>query len=209
MRVSVGVGSGVSVAVGGGAVGVSAGVSVGVLAVSVAVAVGRRVGRRVGVSGMGLGDSAAAASGSGSAVSVSGSCATAAAPLRTSRVASTVQRDITRRAVLLCARREQPQGRFPWDARRRSVVAGGHGAPMATARPAPTERRPPRRGLAGRRFSGSGAPRPAQWKMCPPLTSSAWPVTTRDRSEAKKSTASAISAEVGMWLSAVRAAIWR
>src|SRR6185369_5590415 len=38
----------------------------------------------------------------------------------------------------------------------------------------------------------------AQWKKCPPFTSSAWPVQPRDRSDAKKRMASAISVESGM-----------
>ena len=45
-----------------------------------------------------------------------------------------------------------------------------------------------------------------QWKTWPPFTSSDCPVTTRERSEAKKTTASAISSEVGRWRSAVCAA---
>src|SRR5262249_59719119 len=46
-----------------------------------------------------------------------------------------------------------------------------------------------------------------QWKKCPPFTSSAWPVTTRDRSDAKNTTASAISAEGGMRFKLVRLAV--
>ena len=59
----------------------------------------------------------------------------------------------------------------------------------------------------GEEERGSGEEMTHQWKKWPPFTSSAWPVIARDRSEAKKITASAISADVGMWFSAVRDAI--
>ena len=65
---------------------------------------------------------------------------------------------------------------------------------------------------AGREADARGAARhdraapleePRHWKTCPPFTSSDCPVITRERSEAKKTTAGAISSEVGRWRSAV------
>ena len=47
---------------------------------------------------------------------------------------------------------------------------------------------------------------PSQWKTSPPFTSSAWPVITDERSDAKKTTAFAVSSSVGISPSGIAAA---